>query len=187
MWGYQNMVLHARCATLYAGSKKKDLAKYFFAYLADKSYSDYIIKGADGLPPNISFAENNPDFESPVKYPNEGKVHKTELKWAKTLGISLPISPYFKSEGANWKQYGLDMLFNDKGDAEASAKETASRINASIKITISNNAGLKKKYLDDLQLQKKIDARKASNQKIPLSWIKNPFHRVYYKEKGLLE
>ena len=186
-WEFQNMVSHARCATLYAGSDKKEYAKLFFAFLADSSYNRYIVEGADGLPPNPRVALADPGFANPKDHPNEGSVHARELEWTRTISIGQPFCPYYKETGGNWKQYGLDMLFNDKGTAEEAARETANRINAAIDLTVAKNPRLRERYEADVALQEKIDARKRDGRKIPRDWIRNPFHLKYYESKGLLE
>jgi multiple sugar transport system substrate-binding protein len=188
LWAeFPNMIISARYAGLYAGSKHKDYASLFFAYLADQSYNDYIVTGADGLPPNPAYTMGNPSFENPAGHSNEGAVHSTELRWAQTLGLSMPYSPYYKSTGSDWKKYGLEMLFNNKGSAVEAAAETANRINAAIAQTVDENPVLRKRYEQDCATQAKIDALKERGEKIPASWITNPFYVAYYRSKGMLD
>lgn len=180
------MAISARCAGLYAGSKNKQYARLFFAYLADQSYNDYIVTGSDGLPPNPKYAFGNPAFEQPDEYPNEGSTSAVELRWARTLGLSMPYSPYYKSTGADWKKYGIEMLFNGKGTAVEAAAEASRRINAAIDLAVAENPELRKRYENDLANQEKIDRCKALGEKIPAGLISNPFYLAYYRAKGML-
>jgi multiple sugar transport system substrate-binding protein len=185
-YDFQNAIIRTRSAILYKGSKHKDLAKLFFAYLSDKEYNDYIIRGSDGLPPNPKYALNNPEYLRPEKYPNEGNTHERELKWAMTIALPDSYSPYYKSTGMDWLKYAMEKYFNSLCNAEEAAAETEDRINATIKTTINANEHLKKRYLQDCKLQKKIDECKKKGQKIPASWIKNPYYLAYYASKGML-
>ncbi len=185
-YDFQNMIIRARTATLYRGGKHPELAKLFFAYLADKEYNDYIIEGSDGLPPNPKFAINNPIYLHPEQYPNEGDTHARELNWAMTIALPQPYSPYCKSIGINWQKYVLEKYFNGLCTAEEAAAETQNRINASIQTTVNANKRLKKRYLKNCELQKKIDAYKKAGKKLPESWIRSPYYRAYYKAKGMM-
>ncbi len=186
---YKNVLIMARSAILYQGSKNKDLIKYFFEFLADKDYNDYIIRGADGLPPNPKFAENNPELYRPAKYPNEGNVHELEYKWTRDIGIIAPLSPYFRGTSFDtWVRYSMDKYFNNRAPSAAAAlQEAEDRYNEGIEAAISADPHLKEAYLRDVELQKKIDEYKREKKKLPAHWIKNPFYQKYYRDMGMLE
>jgi len=183
---FRNMVATARITSMYAGTKDPDKTKYFFEFLASKDYNDYIIRGVDGLPPNPSFAMNNPEYIKPPQYPTEGNVHINELKWAMELALPLPQTPYYSSTGRDWYGYALDKFMNDRATAEEAVKEAEDRINMSIRQTVEENPKLAKGYAEDIALQKKIDEYKAAGKKIPVNWIKNPYYLKYYKSKNML-
>lgn len=183
---FPNMVISARRAALYAGSRHKHYARLFFAYLAGEEYNHYIVKGADGLPPNPAYAFGNPAFERPKQYPNEANTSAIELGWARNLAMSMPYCRYARATTAKWKKYGVEMLFNDKGTAEEAAEEIENRINAVIERTVEENPALRVGYENDLKLQAKIDARKAAGKKLPATWIKNPFYLAYYRARGMI-
>lgn len=187
MWDFANMVIGARSATLYAGSDHPQYGRLFFAYLAGAEYNAYIVKGADGLPPNPRYAFGNPEFERPAAYPNEGNASAVELDWARSIALAEPYSPYYKSGGSNWKKYGIDMLMNDKGSAAEAAAEIQTRINTAIEQTLKTNPDLRPRYEADLALQEKIDAYKAAGRKLPVAWIRNPFYLRYYRANGMVE
>ena len=46
---------------------------------------------------------------------------------------------------------------------------------------------LKKDFDEQIRIQAKIDALKQEGKKIPKSWIRNPFHLLYYKTRGMLD
>jgi multiple sugar transport system substrate-binding protein len=187
MGSFENMIIGSRNATLYAGGKHPEAASLFFAFLADTEYNQYIVNGADGLPPNPEYALGNPAFERPDAYPNEGDTSAVELKWARTIGLGEPYSKYYKIGGTNWKKYGLDMLMNNKGTAAEAAEEVARRINDAIERNLKSNPDLLPQYEADVALQKKIDSYKAEGRKIPAAWIKNPFYLNYYRSQGMIE
>jgi multiple sugar transport system substrate-binding protein len=184
---FQNMLISSRTATLYRGSRNKELSRLFFDFLADKDYNDYIIAKSDGLPPNPRFAIGNPAFLNHPGYANEGNTHRRELEWAMTIALPSPFSPYYKSTGMDWQDYCMDKFMNHLCDAMTAATETCKRINMAIMTTVETNPRLRKQYLLDMELQKRIDAKKAASEKIPVSWIRNPFHYAYYQSTGMLD
>ena len=46
---------------------------------------------------------------------------------------------------------------------------------------------MRKAWEEDWALQQKIDACKKEGKKIPAEWIRNPFYRKYYHDRGMLE
>ncbi len=189
MGDYKNVMVIARAAIMYRGSKHPELIKHFFEFLADKEYNDSIIEGADGLPPNPKFAENNPALYRPAAYPNEGDVHQNEFEWARDYGVIPPISPYFRGSSFDtWIKYALDKYFNNRvANAAEALQEAEDRYNESIDTTVAANPLLQEAYQRDVELQRRIDEYKAAGKKIPASWIKNPFYLKYYHDKGMLE
>ena len=47
--------------------------------------------------------------------------------------------------------------------------------------------GSNAKFEKQVKIQEKIDVLKQAGKKIPKSWIRNPFHLLYYKTRGLLD
>ncbi|MDA3873042.1 MAG: hypothetical protein PF795_03680, partial [Kiritimatiellae bacterium] len=184
--GFDNLILTARTATLYAGSEHPDLAALFFQFMADRSYNDFIIEGSDGLPPNPKYAVGNPAYLDPPDHPNEGNTHALELEWARTIGLPSPQSPYYKSTGQNWSQYAREKFLNGLATAEEAAAETQERMNGAIQVSIDATPRLRPQYEADLELQAKIDTLKAEGRPIPRKWIRNPFYVDYYRSIGQL-
>ena len=69
-FGFKNMRLLARGTGIYRGTKYPEYAKLFLLFLADREYNNQIITGADGLPPNPAFAENNPEYLTDLRRPS---------------------------------------------------------------------------------------------------------------------
>ena len=186
MHDFKNLIISTRSAILYKASKNPELTKLFFAFLASKTYNDYIIKEADGLPPNPKYACANPDYLQPQGYENEGRSHANELKWAMNIALPAPASPYCKATDNNWLVYALKKYFNDLGTAEDVLTEAEERFNRAIQDSLQANPEMKKNWLEQVQIQQKIEELKKKEQQIPAHWISNPFHRKYYLETGKL-
>ena len=194
---FKNAVIGTRATGIYAGSKKYDMAKYFMEFLASKEYNDYIIKYADGLPPNPKYAVGNPDYLSPKEYPNEGNLHEKELEYAMNYALPVPQTPYFRKTGTSWFSFALSKVMAGRATAREAVDEAVERINSGIAESVAANDNLAKLYRRDIELQHKIDAVKAtwkyrrgkivSGEKIPVNWIKNPFYKKYYAHLGMLK
>ena len=62
----------------------------------------------------------------------------------------------------------------------------AQLLNSEIDRTLEVNKNMRQKYDDLVKLQQQIDELRANGEPVPLEWISNPFHRVYYKAQGWL-
>ena len=45
---------------------------------------------------------------------------------------------------------------------------------------------LQEEYRAACERQRQIDRRKAAGEKIPAGWIRNPFYRKFYRDRGML-
>ena len=194
---YKNMLLSARSTGIYAGSRNPEKALYFLRFLAGKEYNDYIIAHADGLPPNPAYAQNNLAFLRPEKYPNEGNVHANELRWAMTIALPAPFSPYYPPNAQDWILYAWDKMAAKRGTAKEVLAEAEMRMNRQIEETVQANPKLKKMFDGAVVLQKEIDKLKqdwkfdkdflpVSGSKIPENWILNPFYKKFYEDMNML-
>ena len=194
---YKNMILSARSTGIYAGSRNTGKALYFLSFFASKEYNDYIIDHADGLPPNPAFAQNNPAFLHPEKYPNEGNVHANELRWAMTIGFPAPFSPYYPPNAQDWLLYAWDKMTAKRGTAKEVLAEAEMRMNRQIAETVQANPKLQKMFDRAIAIQKEIDKLKkdwkfdpdflpVSGSKIPENWVLNPFYQKFYKDMNML-
>lgn len=185
MWDFKSMVISSRSTIIYKGSTNKKYAELFMTFLADKEYNDYIIEGADGLPPNPVYAIGNPKYLNPR--PNEGNVHAAELRWAMEISLPASESPYFNVLGTNWTTYVMGKYFSNSVTAQAALAEARMRYDMGIADTVKANDELREQYKIDMANQKIIDECKARGKKIPAKLIKNPFYLVYYRARGMLE
>ena len=85
----------------------------------------------------------------------------------------------------------------NRATAKEAVNEAVERVNGGIAESVAANDKLAAMYERDMELQKKIDAVKAtwkyrrgkiiSGEKIPENWIKNPFYKRYYAHLGMLK
>jgi multiple sugar transport system substrate-binding protein len=186
--GFPNTVLVTRAAGVYAGSKHKDLAELFLAYLAGPQYNMQIVRDADALPPNPIYTRTEA-FLHPPDHPNEWGCHEAFAEMARTIAIAPSVSPYvLPSVVSRYASQGYDAAVNSGRLTPAQAtQEAANNINREIQRSLKEDASLAAPYAQALQLQKKIEQYRRDGRKVPLAWIKNPFYRAYYVSKGWAE
>lgn len=185
--GFPNTPAGARAAFIYKGGKHKDIASLFLAYLASEEYNMNIVEDADGLPPNPVYTKTEA-YLKPKGHPNEWNVHSRFANEGIDIAIVTSKSPYVSNNLAyKFFNDGFNSFMSGRLTAEEAVKDIQSRINEEIARTLLENPKLAAAYKRDLENQVKIDERLLKGERIPLSWIKNPFHRKYYKEIGLAE
>ncbi|MFZ2657959.1 MAG: ABC transporter substrate-binding protein [Victivallales bacterium] len=185
--GYSNTTIATRAALVYKGGERKDLAKYFLAYLASEDYNMNIVNDADALPPNPEYTKCE-EYLHPKDYPNEWEVHKKFAQDAVDISIVFTKSPFV----ANNRVYSYmsdsgQAVFSGKLTPEEAVKLCETRINEEIDRTLLEKPKLKPEYDRQVELQKKIEEYRKAGRKIPRVWISNPFHKKYYKDMGWLE
>lgn len=186
MFEFKNLPIYARSSAVYKGGKHKDFAKLFLKFLASREYNELIINGSDGLPPNPKYAMGNPEYLKPSRHPNEGNVHENELKWARTIALPAPYSPYYPMDDIGLTK-ALEKYMAGRATPAKALAEYEKRINNLIQDQIKVYDNLKKDFDEQIRIQAKIDALKQEGKKIPKSWIRNPFHLLYYKTRGMLD
>lgn len=181
-------MIGTRASAIYAGSKHKDLAANFLAYLASPEYSATIVVDADALPPNPA-SVNNDAFLRPAEHPNEWGCHEAFARAAEEISIPLTGSPFVPDSTVNRIiQKYHEGFFSGLYFAQEAANGMANEINAEVKRTLSESDSLQVVYRQQLQAQEQIDEARRSGQKIPLSLLTNPFYRHYYgKVKGWVD
>jgi hypothetical protein len=138
------------------------------------------------LPPIPAFAEKE-NFLRPPDFPKEWGVHEPFARTAKTSSIAADISPYVvHSLVSRIDVNAVDSVILGRMTPEEAAEDAAKRVNLAIETRIRRDTVLKKQWEADWALQQKIDQRLQSGEPIPESWIKNPFHKLYYAHKGIL-
>ena len=186
MYDYKNHPITVRAAMPYRGSKHPELAKLFLQFLASKPYNQYIVDGADGLPPNPEIVEQEMK-DIRIQRPNERDCSELESSWARTIALPSFYSPYVKAGSTNWLQNGINRFFNNRSSLDDALKYIQDRYNQEIEISKNANPVMLEAWKKDWALQEKIDACKKEGKKIPVEWIKNPFYVKYYRDRGMLD
>jgi multiple sugar transport system substrate-binding protein len=186
--GFPNTTTGTRAACVYTGGKHKDLAELFLAFLASPEYNMQVVADADALPPNPKFTETE-EFKHPKDYPNEWGCHEPFAEAAKTIAITDSASPFVLPSVVQrlTQSYYDAYMSSGRLTAEESGRQLAQQVNAEIQRSLQEDSSLRPRYEDACALQKMIDEYRAAGKKVPLAWIKNPFHRAYYKAHGWAE
>lgn len=183
-------VLTGHTIGVYEASPHKDLGVLFLAYLASESYSERVMRIADSLPPRPDIVELEA-FKRPPAHPNEWtegqSVHEAFARDARENGISWAISPFVSVEiahSAAWEMRGAVM--SEVMTPEEAAADAARRVNREIRRSIEEDPSLRRLYEQKLDVQAKIDRRRAAGEPVPLAWIDNPYYRELYRRRGWL-
>lgn len=181
---FENAKLVARCAGIYKGSRKKEYAKYFLAYLASEEYNRQIVRDADALPPNPAYTGIE-EFLRPPDHPREWGLHEILAEDMETIAIGGSYSPFVLP-------LTVDRIIREAEDAvqasrdtpEEAARRVGELINAEIDRTLEEYPALKKLYKHLMEAQEEIERLRAAGEKVPLELIQNSFHQRYYVSKG---
>jgi ABC-type glycerol-3-phosphate transport system substrate-binding protein len=181
--GYPNTLTSSRSLVLYAGSRHKAWAGYFFAFLQSEDYSLHVVKDADGMPPLPGMLDRK-EFREPAGFTNEWPLHKAYAQAARELAIGYEISPFLPPTVTSLKMKAGALFMNGVITAEEAVKQAAEGVNEEIEKYVGRTPERKKRFEKAKALQMKIDALKANGEKIPAEWIANNFLRKYYLETG---
>ena len=184
---FPNAVIGTRAAGVYAGSPHVEKAKLFLAYLASEAYNYQIVTSADALPPNPQFTRIG-EYLRPAEFPNEWGGHEIPSTGAETIAIATSVSPFVPAATVErYKKKALDEVMADLVTPAEAASEAARRIDEEIRLTLKESPKLQRKFAKYSALQEQIDRYRGEGRKVPLEWIKNPFHQRYYLFKGWAE
>ena len=184
--GLPNTVLSGGQTTVYAGSKHLGLAVLFPAYMASEDYNMQIVRDGDALPPNPKYTETEL-FLRPPDHPNEWGCHEAYRNAARDIAIVQSFSPFVLPVVASrYDGEAISEVMNDRMTAQEAAEMAAQRINDDIERNLAEDADLRTRYDEWTTLQQKIDRHRAEGKRVPVDWIKNPFHRTYYRHRGWL-
>ena len=184
---FPNAVIGTRPAGVYARGKHTDLAVYFLAFLASREYNDHIVRDADALPPNPAYTRSE-EYLRPAAFPNEWGCHEVPVEAAASIAIGRSHSPFVPiNTVGRYQRLALEKVMADQMTAEAAAAEAARRINEEIDRTVAESAELAALYARLSETQRRIVAHRAVGRPVPLTWLRNPFHRRYYVAKGWSE
>ncbi len=182
--GFPNVSIGMRSAGVYAASKHKDLARYFLKFLASEEYNMNIVEDGDGLPPNPAFTQVE-QYLRPPQYPNEWDCQAAFAKEISTNAIPSAGSPFVLFSVATRIDTALyNGMMSGLYTAEFAAFECQKRINQEIDLTLSEQPELRERYDKLVARQKQIDDLRRRGEKVPATWIENPFYRSYYRAMG---
>lgn len=185
-FGYLNVRLAGGSTGLYVQSDKKEEAYRFFEYLSSEQYSELIVATGDGLPLRPAFLDKE-EFLKPAEFPNEWPVHEVYAEAIRNYSISRARSPFILQQVANRiEMNNFQSFMAGQITAEEAARQSAERINKRMLRSLGERPELRKEYERRLELQQKIEARKAAGEPIPADWVYNPFHKKYYRDQGRL-
>lgn len=176
--GFPQVVAKTRAVGLYAGSKNKEAAKYFLAFLRSAEYNQLVIKQTDAIPPNVKYLETE-GFLRPEGHTNEWGLHRGFAAMVKDYAAPVEYSPYALMPNLDRIAGRLyDQFDNRLISAEAVAAGMEAGFANEIKDFLSKRRALEEKYRRALGRQKQIDELKARGEKVPLDLVENPFTRV---------
>lgn len=183
---FRNTRIGVGAAILYAGSKKKDLAAYFFKFLASPEFNNLIIEGADALPPVPAYAFSE-GFNHPPGRENEWGLHQPFLETAFSHAIPLGVSPFVLASTVSRVELdAYERFMAGRLTVEEAVRKASEDIDREIARTVSSTASKKALYDSLVADQRKIDALRAAGRPVPRELIRNPFHLKYYAWKGWL-
>ncbi|MBN8215746.1 MAG: carbohydrate ABC transporter substrate-binding protein [Spirochaetes bacterium] len=181
--GYPNTLTSSRSLVLYAGSRQKEWAKYFFAFLRSEDYSLHVVQDADSMPPLPAVLDRKA-FLEPAAFTNEWPLHKAYAQAARELAIGYEISPFLPPTVNSLKMKAGALFMNGVITAEEAVRQAAEGVNEEIEKYVGRTPERKRQFEKAKALQVKIDALKANGEKIPAEWIANNFLRKYYLDTG---
>jgi multiple sugar transport system substrate-binding protein len=183
---------YTRATAMYAGGKNKEYAKYFMAYLASEEYNMNIVNDGDALPPNPEVTKTE-EYLRPADRPEEwhhpwGSVHETFAELMAELGVAPEFSPFVLDAVADrFINEATDKYMNKMLTLEEATANMQKLINEEIRRSLGEDPSKQPFYNERLAVQKQIDELRAAGEKVPLSWITNPYWRHYYILHNLAE
>ncbi|MCW5548530.1 MAG: carbohydrate ABC transporter substrate-binding protein [Opitutaceae bacterium] len=185
--GFPNTEMGGGAVGVYAGSKHREHAVRFLQYLGSEHFNRLIVRQADSLPPVPHYATTD-EFLRPAGKENEWPVHQAFARATAETGITLSKSPFVLQSVVYRLEMEIyeSMLAGRLTPAEAAAL-MADRINAEIQLTVRRDPALRALYEERLEVQRRIEEKRARGERVPEAWISEAFHRAYYRAQGWLE
>lgn len=182
--GYPCTTLSTRASVIYRGTRLREQALQFHAYLRSPEYGDAMVAGGDALPPNPAALEN-PEFLSPPSHPNEQALHRGLARMAKTIGHGREYSPfalYPQVAKAEWDAT-LAMRSGILTPAQM-VLDLDERLRRSVQHYLKTHPEARARYDARVAVQREIDGLKAAGKPVPASKIENRFLRRYLLSTG---
>ncbi|MDB6167190.1 MAG: hypothetical protein JWM88_54 [Verrucomicrobia bacterium] len=185
--GFKNMEIASGAVAVYAGSKHPGAARQFIRFLASEPFNLLVARSGDSMPPLPEFGRHEA-FLHPPGFEGDWETKAAFARAGTTIGLAQSKSPFvLPSVVLKIDTDMLQTVIAGRLSPEDAAKEEAERINGEIALTISQDAALRREYERRLEVQRRIEARRAAGEGVPAAWIRDPFHLAYYRAQGWLE
>jgi len=184
--GTPTTILSGGQSTVFRGSRHREAAVSFLAYMADEDYNMQIVRCGDALPPNPRYAGTDL-FRHPPDYPNEWGCHEAFLNAAQNIAVVQSFSPFVLPVVVDRAEArALDEVLNGRATPAEAAAFCARQINEEIERNVMESPVLRRRHEAWAPLQPKIEQCRREGKPVPADWIKDPFLTVVYRRNGWL-
>ena len=185
--GFPNTLVGARVSAVYRKAKHPELALEYLKFLTSPEYNEELVLSADAMPPVPKYADSE-NFRQPPDHPNEWGTHQAFRDVIDTIGIVNETSPFILPRlAARIEQNAFDTFMAGMMTSQAAFADADKRMDEEIRRYLAENPEMREEFEKRKKLQVEIDRRLAAGEKIPASWISNPYYQKYYASLGKLE
>ncbi|MDB6126735.1 MAG: hypothetical protein JWM35_631 [Verrucomicrobia bacterium] len=185
--GFPNTELGSGVVAIYTGTPHREEALSFLEFLASEPFNLLIARSSDSLPPIPRFAQTDA-YLRPPGHANEAEVKGIFARGGREIGIAQSKSPFvLPSIVFRVDTEAVEAMLADRMTAAEAAHSTADRVNAEIALRVKQDPDLRRLYDERMEIQRKIDARRAAGQPVPAAWLFDPFALAYYRARGWVE
>lgn len=185
--GFPNTLVGARVSAVYQKARHPELAFEYLRFLTSPAYNEELVSSADAMPPVPAYADSEA-FRHPPDHPTEWGTHQAFLDAVTEIGIVNETSPFILPRlAARIEQNAFDSFMAGVMTSSQAFADADQRMEAEIERYLSENPEMRAEFEKRRTLQAEIDRRISVGEKVPASWITNPFYQKYYASLGLLE
>jgi len=203
---FPNTQVGTRAAGVYAGSKHKDLAILFLAFLASEDYNMQIVRDGDSEPPKpfytqrVEYLRPKSDPAKGIYSESEDNVHGPFEDIAENLAVASSYSPFVPADVVDREENSAeDTIVNRLATPEAAFARADRRIDEEIQRNLTEDPRRRPLYDAKIAQQHQIDQMKQAimawldanpgkpipaELKIPAALLDNPFHAAFYLYEG---
>ncbi len=173
-----------RSTAIYSGGKQKHLAKYFLEFLASRDYNMQVVEDADSLSPGPEFAKTEA-FLRPEGHSDEWNLHEVFARTAQTIAIPSEGCPFVtESVVERLVNRAEENVLNDIYTPQEAMDVLKRGIEDEMSKYLKEDPDLLPFYEERCATQRKIEELRAKGEKVPISWITNPYHKFWYRFNG---
>ncbi len=184
--GFPNADIGSGAVAIYAGSPHPELATLFLQFLTSEPFNRFVARTGDSMPPLPTYGKTAA-FLHPPGHPGEDGARAAFSKAAAEIGVGASKSPFIlPSEVDRIDREEFEQVLADRISPEAAARAAAERIDAVIAINVREDPSLRALFAERSEIQRRIDALRASGRPIPAAWISDPFRLAYDRAQGRL-